>query len=86
MIAYIVSNLFLQSQVAMDEVKVEKVELEEAALAEMERELEIRLWIGGEIVKIGYDRQKIVEMVCWGWSFARCACLIEFELSVLHTW
>jgi len=86
LIAYIVSNLFLQSQVAMDEVKVEKVELEEAALAEMERELEIRLWIGGEIVKIGYDRQKIVEMVCWGWSFARCACLIEFELSVLHTW
>ena len=86
MIAYIVSNLFLQSQVAMDEVKVEKVELEEAALAEMERELEIRLWIGGEIVKIGYDRQKIVEMVGWGWSFARCACLIEFELSVLHTW
>ena len=46
----------------MDEAKVEKVELEEAALAEMERELEIRLWIGGEIVKIGY-RQKIVEMV-----------------------
>ena len=82
MIAYIVSNLFLQSQVAMDEAKVEKVKLEEAALAEMERELEIRLWIGGEIVKIGYDRQKIVEMVCWGWSFARCACLIEFELSV----
>ena len=32
----------------MDEVKVEKVELEEAALAEMERELEIRLWIGGK--------------------------------------
>ena len=59
---YIVSKLFFQSQVAMDEAKVEKVELEEAALAEMERELEIRLWIGGEIVQIGY-RQKIVEMV-----------------------
>ena len=27
----------------MDQAKVEKVELEEAALAEMERELEIRL-------------------------------------------
>ena len=50
---YIVSKLFFQSQVAMDEAKVEKVELEEAALAEMERELETRLWIGGEIVKIG---------------------------------
>ena len=55
---YIVSKLFFQSQVAMDEAKVEKVRLEEAALAEMERELETRLWIGGEIVKIGY-RQKL---------------------------
>ena len=32
----------------MDEAKVEKVKLKEAALAEMERELETRLWIGGE--------------------------------------
>ena len=77
-----VSKLSFQSQVAMNEAKGEKVKLEEAALAEMEHELEIRLWIGGEIVKIGYERQKIVEMVGWGWSFARCACLIEFELSV----
>ena len=46
----------------MDEAKVEQVKLEEAALGEMERELEIRLWIGGEIVKIGY-RQNIVEMM-----------------------
>ena len=37
----------------MNEAKVEKVRLEEAALAEMECELETRLWIGGEIVKIG---------------------------------
>ena len=62
LIAYIVSKFSFQSQVAMNEAKVEKVRLEEAALAEMERELEIRLWIGGEIVQIGY-RQKIVEMV-----------------------
>ena len=46
----------------MDEAKVEKVRLEEAALAEMERELETRLWIGVKRVKIGY-RQKIVEMM-----------------------
>ena len=62
LIAYIVSKFSFQSQVAMNEAKVEKVRLEEAALAEMERELEIRLWIGGEIVQIGY-RQKIVEMI-----------------------
>ena len=43
---YIVSKLFFQSQVAMDEAKVEKVRLEEAALAEMERELETRLSCG----------------------------------------
>ena len=54
---YIVSKLFFQSQVAMDEAKVEKVELEEAALAEMERELENRLWIGVKRVKIGYRRK-----------------------------
>ena len=41
----------------MDEAKVEKVRLEEAALAEMERELETRLWIGVKRVKIGYRRK-----------------------------
>ena len=46
----------------MNEAKVEKVRLEEAALGEMERELEIRLWIGAKRVKIGY-RQNIVEMM-----------------------
>ena len=65
----------------MDEAKSEKVKMEEAALAEMERELEIRLWIGGDIIKIGY-RQKIVDMMGWSWSFARSVWLIEFKLSV----
>ena len=54
---YIVSKLFFQSQVAMDEAKVEKVRLEEAALAEMERELEIRFWIGGEELKLDIGKK-----------------------------
>ena len=58
----IVSKLFFQIQVAMDEAKVEKVKLEEAALAEMERELETRLWIGGKIVEIGYTQNIVLMM------------------------